>query len=188
MKKFVLILLAVLFVIGLAFNSNAAEKEKSSAPHRVMQKHDGGCGCDSSHSPMGMFKKLGLDEKQMKSVREIHFRTMKEMVKKKADLKVAKIELQEILSKDPVDMAAAETAVKKAESLKSEMKMMHIKAMEEVKSNLTDEQKKKFMSMIQHKMMHHEMMEHGKCNMHGKSPMEDKEDMKGEMKHEQHHH
>ena len=198
MRKAILVLFTLLLVMGLAVNSGAAEKEKGSAPHGDRYKHESGCGCGGPHSFMDMFKKLGLDEKQKEAVREIHFRTMKEMIKKKADIKVAKIELWEILSKDPVDMTAAETAVKKSEGLKTEMKMMRIKAMEEVKSNLNADQKKEFSSMIRHMMMKREMMRHGMkhgmkgmrdgecgCPMHAKGLMHEKGQMKGEKKAEQ---
>ena len=195
MRKAILILFTLLLVMGLAISSGAAEKEKGSPPHGGMYKHEGGCGCGGPHEFMGMFKKLGLDKKQMEAVREIHLKTMKDTIKKKADIKVAKIELMEILSKDPVDMTAAETAVKKLEGLKTEMKMMHIRAMEEVKSNLNAEQKKEFSSMIGHMMMKREMMRHGmrdgmrggecECHMHGMGPMHEKGQMKGEKKAEQ---
>jgi len=211
MRKVILVLLTVLFVVGLAVNSGAAEKAKSSAPHGDMYKHEGGCGCGGPHSIVDMFKKLGLDEKQKEAVKAIHFRTKKEIIRKRADLQVAKIELQEILSKDPVDMTAAETAVKKAEGLKTEMKMMHIKSIEEIKSNLNADQKKEFSSMIRHIMMKREMMRHGmghgmmegmkggmmdgmmggmgdgkcQCDMHGKGHMQEKGKMKGEMKHDE---
>jgi Spy/CpxP family protein refolding chaperone len=201
MRKVILVLLTVLFVMGLAFNSGAAEKEKGCAPHGNMYKHEGDCGCGGPHAFVDMFKKLGLDEKQKEAIRAIHLRTKKEIIKKKADIKVAKIELQEILSKDPVDMTAAEAAVKKSEGLKSEMKMMHIKAMEEIKSNLNADQKKEFSSMISHMMMKHEMMSHGMrhgmrggmgdgkchCDMHEKGHMHEKGQMKGEKKHDEQH-
>ena len=86
---------------------------------------------------MEKLKALGLDEKQKEAVKAIHFRTKKEMVRNRADVQVAEIELKEILSKDPVDLNAAEAAVKKIEGVKSEMRMLHIKAMEEIKANLT---------------------------------------------------
>jgi|GEM_PF-1786868 len=198
MKKAFLVLLTVLFVMGLAIASGAAEMEKGGAHHGGMYKHEEGCGCGGPHEFGGMFKKLGLDKKQMEAVQEIHLRTMKETIKKKADIKVAKLDLFEILSKDPVDMTAAETAVKKLEGLKTEMKMMHIKAMEEVKSNLNAEQKKEFSAMMRHMMMKREMMRHGMkhgmkgmrdgecgCPMHAKGHMHEKGQMKGEKKAEQ---
>jgi len=175
MKKLLLIGVALLLAMGLAVNSGAAEAEKGAAPHGGMYKHDGGCGCESMHHHMAMFKKLGLDEKQKGALRDIHLKTMKEAVKKKADIKVAKIELVEILSKDTVDMTAAEAAVKKIESLKSDLKLMHIRAAEEVKSHLNPEQKKQFSAMVIHMMMKHEMMGRGHCGMHGKHFKEHKE-------------
>lgn len=165
MKKLAMVLFAVLFVMGLAVNSDAAAKE-SGGMHGGMSKHDKGCGCAGSYSPMSMFKKLGLDEKQKEAVRAIHLQTKKTMIKKAADIKVAKIELQEILSKDPVDLAAAEAAVKKIENQRTEMKMMRIKAMEEVKSNLNPEQRKKFSEMMSFLSMKRHGR-HGECRMHG---------------------
>ena len=195
MKKAFVVLLTALLVMGLAIASGAAEKEKGSVPHGGMYKHEEGCGCGGPHEFGGMLKKLGLDKKQMEAVRGIHLRTMKETIKKKADIKVAKIELFEILSKDPVDMTAAETAVKKLEALKTEMKMMHIKSMEEVKSNLNPEQKKEFSELMRHMMMKREMMRHGMrhgmrdggcgCHMHARGHMHEKGQMKGEKKAEQ---
>src|SRR5208283_4254792 len=161
MRKAFLVLLSVLFVMGLAINSGAAEKEKGSAPHSGMYKHEDGCGCGGQYEFMGMFKKLGLDKKQTEAVREIHLKTMKAMI------------------------------VKKLEGVKTEMKMMHIKAMEEIKSNLNAEQKEEFSSMIRHMMMKHEMMRHGmkggecECHMHGMGQMHEKGQMKGQMKSEQ---
>jgi len=177
MKKLVLISLAVLFVMGLAVSSDAVVKKKGMGKGAGMAASDGDCCCNGA--PMEKLKALGLDDKQKEAVEAIHFRTKKEMIRKRADVQVAEIELKEILSKDPVDLTAAETAVKKIEGLKSEMKMLHIKAKEEIKSNLTPEQKKKFISMTGMGMgMGMGQMGHGKgmkrqCNMHGMDDMEE---------------
>ena len=182
MKKLVLISLAVLFVVGLAVSSDAVVKKKGMGKGAGMASCDGDCGCDGA--PMEKLKALGLDDKQKEAVEAIHFRTKKEMVRKRADVQVAEIELREILSKDPVDLNAADTAVKKIEGLKSEIKMLHIKAMEEIKSNLTPEQKKKFISMTGMGMgrMGHGKGMKGQCDMHG---MDDMGEM-GPMGHGQH--
>lgn len=182
MKKLVLISLAVLFVMGLAAGSDAAAKKKGMGMHSGMAASEGGCRCGGS--PMEKLRELGLDDKQNEAVQAIHLRTKKEMVRKKADVQVAQIELREVLSKDPVDLKAAEAAVKKIEGLKSEMKMLHIKTMEEIKTSLTPEQKKKFVSMtgtcmgMDMKMgmggMGHGKGMHGGCGMHG---MDDADDM-----------
>ncbi len=178
MKKLFLISLAVLLVMGLAVSSEAVVKKKGMGMRAGMPECDMHCGCDGSH--MEKLKALGLDEKQDAAVKAIHLRTKKDMIRHKADVQIAEIELKEVLSKDPVDLNAAEAAVKKIEGLKSEMRMLHIKAMEEIKTNLTPEQKKKFISMMDMPMgmgmgmgscrgmgkMGHGKAMRGKCNMH----------------------
>jgi len=173
MKKLFLISLAVLFVMGLAVSSDAVTKKRGMGMRAGMSECDGYCGCDGSR--MEKLKALGLDEKQTEAVKAIHFRTKKVMIRSRADVQVAEIELKEILSKDPVDLQAAEAAVKKIEGLKSEMRMLHIKAMEEIKANLTPEQKKKFVSMMGMGMgmMGHGKGMKGKCNMRGMDNMEE---------------
>lgn len=158
MRKLAVNLILVLFIMGVAVVSYADEKKAGDMPHHKPAYSQ---GCEGGQHHMFMFKKLGLNDQQKAAIRAIHFRTMKEMVQKKADIKVAKIELREILTKDPVDMAAAEAAVKKIENLRAEKTMMHIKAMEEIKSNLNADQKKQFTEMMMHWMMMHKMMKRG---------------------------
>jgi Spy/CpxP family protein refolding chaperone len=90
---------------------------------------------------------LGLDENQRDSIKEIKIRVMKDTIRKKADLEVARIDLNEILHKDQVDMNAADKTLKKIASLQTDIRLSHIKAMEEIKSKLTPEQRKKFKEM-----------------------------------------
>jgi len=94
-------------------------------------------------------KGLGLDEKQREAVKAIKNKEMKDMIKKRADKQIAKLELKEILAKDPVDMKAVEAKVKQIESIGTDMRLSHIRAMEEVKATLTPEQKKKMKEMIE---------------------------------------
>jgi|SRR5208283_5274291 len=185
MRKVVLLVFAVILVMGLAFNAGAVEKSKSDC-QRGMQMHGDDCGCSGPDSHFAMFKKLGLDDKQKEAIHAIHLSTKKEMIKKKAEAQLAEIDLREMLSKDTVDLVAAEAAVKKVEGLKSDIKMLHIKAMEEIKSNLNAEQKKQFRSIAADMMMGHKMMRHGmmmggcECPMHGKHPMHEKGSKKPE--------
>ncbi len=90
---------------------------------------------------------LGLDEKQKEAIKEIGNRAMKEMIKKKADVHIARIELKELLDEDSVNMKAVEAKLKQIETAKTEMRLSFIRTMEEAKSKLTAEQKKKFKEM-----------------------------------------
>ena len=72
-------------------------------------------------------------------------------------MRIAQIELKYLLSQDPLDMKAVEAKVKQLEVMKTEMHLSHIKAMEECKTKLTPEQRKKLKEMIEDEPMMEEM-------------------------------
>ena len=98
---------------------------------------------------------LNLDEQQKASIGEIKSRMMKETIRRTADMRITQIELKELLSKDPVDMTLVDAKVKKLEMMRTEMQLSHIKAVEECKTKLTPEQRKKFGEMIEAGPMMH---------------------------------
>lgn len=98
---------------------------------------------DDGHMYWGGLAGLDLDDKQEAAIRDIKNKVHKEAIRKKADIEIAEIELAEAMDKEPADIKAAETALRKIEALKTDLRLSHIKAREEVKSKLTPEQKKK---------------------------------------------
>ncbi len=132
MKKLVL-LLTVVVLAGMSVSAYAMNK-----------KGMHGRGMHGEQMMLEKMEALGLDDKQKETVKAIHLRTKKEMIRKKADIEVAHVELKELLAKDTVDLQAAEAKVKQIEALRTDMKMTHIRTREEVKKILTPEQKKKF--------------------------------------------
>lgn len=86
---------------------------------------------------------LDLDEKQKADIKGIHARFMKSIIKKRADIQIANVELRELLDKEPIDMMSVKTKLTQIETMKTEAFLSHIKAKEEVKSKLTPEQLKK---------------------------------------------
>lgn len=154
MKKIGLAMFAACFIAGLVVASASAQ-----------MGHGGGSGkgmkgsmvmWDGAHA-MHIISTLGLDDNQSKEVKTVLLKLQKELIQKRAEIQVAEIELSEILDKDTVDIKAAETKVKQVASLKTEAAMMHIQGMEDVKTKLTPEQKKKLSKMMQ--------MKHGKGMM-----------------------
>jgi Spy/CpxP family protein refolding chaperone len=103
---------------------------------------------DGAHA-MYVIDALGLDDNQATAVKSILQQLQKEMIKKRADIQVAEVELREILGKDSVDVKVAEAKVKQIASLKIDAAMMHIQGIEDVKAKLTPEQKKKLTEMMQ---------------------------------------
>ena len=108
----------------------------------------GGRTMEPDHQMWRHLAGLNLDEQQKTSIGEIKSRMMKEAVRRMADMRIAHIEQRDLLAKDPVDMKAVEAKVKQSEMMRTEMHLSHIKAMEECKTKLTPEQRKKFIEMI----------------------------------------
>ena len=121
-----------------------------------------GCGMDgqmmeTEHHMSKHLMGLNLDEQQKALIGEIKSRMMKETIRRTADMRIVQIELKDLLSQDPVDMKAVEAKVKQLEVMKTEMHLSHIKAMEECKTKLTPEQRKKLKEMIEDEPMMEEM-------------------------------
>jgi Spy/CpxP family protein refolding chaperone len=130
---------------------------------------------EARHHVMGMMMGLGLDEKQMGAIQKIIDTTVKEMIKKRSDLLIAKIDLEGILHREPVNLNAAEAQMKQIEAMKTDMFISHLKALEEVKSLLSPEQKGRLKEMMHMQMRGGmEMMKGCDCSM----PEEKKADNK----------
>lgn len=130
---------------------------------------------EARHHVMRMMMDLGLNKKEKEATVQIIDGTAKDLIKKGADLLIAKIELENILHKDPVDMNAAGSKLKQIEAIKTDMFLAHLKAFEEIKSMLTPEQKKELKEMMEGGMgmgkgCNCGMME-GKKAHHGKGKM-----------------
>ncbi len=160
MKKLLVLFMVCTFLFAAVSFSDAMMCDKG------MGK---GMGMDGGHRMFEKLKSLGLDEKQMAEVEAIHFGAMKEMIKKRADMQVASVELREILGQDHPDLKTAEAKIRQIETLRGDMQMIHIKAREEVKSKLTPEQKMKFEAMMP--VMHGGMMGKMQCDCGMKAKM-----------------
>jgi len=100
--------------------------------------------------------KLGLTEDQINKIKPIHLEMEKKAIRNNADLKIAEIELKEIMEVKDFDLEKATAQVKKIEDLKTDHHLEVLKAMKEVRSILTDEQFKKMKEMMHMKMEGHE--------------------------------
>jgi Spy/CpxP family protein refolding chaperone len=161
MKK-VLLTVAVVsfFVLGsLAYGYGSGQMGGCGMCQDMMGGHEmgsgmmGGCGMaggmkGSEHPMWNHLMGLNLDEQQKSAFKEIKSGVMKDTIKKMADIRIAQVELKDLVGKDPVDMKAVEAKVRQLESMRTEMHLAHIKAMEEVKAKLSPEQKKKFKEMV----------------------------------------
>ena len=193
MKKVLVVVCSVMFLMVWVGFSDASSCEKCMDDMGkgvgdgmdMERMHRGMDSEHMSHIMMGKLMSMGIDERTMEDIKTIYLKCNKDAIKKKADIEVAEIELRELLDKDPVDLAAAEAKIKEMAALKADLKIEHMKSMEEIKGKLTPEQRRKFHAlMITMHMggmgmegMHHEMrggdkgMSGGKCIKCGKCGM-----------------
>jgi Spy/CpxP family protein refolding chaperone len=138
--------------------------------HEMMGTGSGaGPGMMGEHRILGKLWSLGLDDQQKEAVKEIVRKTMRESIKKRADLDIARLDLRDVLDKDSVNIQAAESKLKQIASMETDIRLLHIKEYEDIKSKLTPDQRKKLKEMIGHGMMMGEMgmMQGESCGMMG---------------------
>src|ERR1700690_2590416 len=153
-KSLISMFFGFIFISALALNANAQmcgcldgssggmqgrmmegmEHQGMGTMHGMGGMQGGGMMMGDDHPMWKQLMGLGLDEKQKEALKALRSKTMKDMAKKTAEKQIAGIELKDLLDKAPVDMKAVEAAVKKSESLKTEMFLAHVKAHEEMKS------------------------------------------------------
>ena len=91
--------------------------------------------------------KMGLTDDQMMKMKPLHREMQKKQIRSKADLKIAEIELKEIMEVKDFDLDKATYAVKKIEDIKTAQHLEMLKAMKDMRAILTDDQFKKMHKM-----------------------------------------
>ena len=93
-------------------------------------------------------EKMGLTDDQIMKMKPLHREMQKKQARFKADLKIAEIELMEIMEVKDFDLEKAGSAVKKISEIKTAHHLEMLNAMKEMRSILTDEQFKKMKKMM----------------------------------------
>jgi len=96
--------------------------------------------------------KMGLTDDQIMKMKPLHSEMQKKQARFQADKKIAEIELREIMEVKDFDLEKANAAVKKIADIKTSHHLEMLKAMKEIRTNLTDEQFKKMKKMMPMKM------------------------------------
>ncbi len=84
--------------------------------------------------------KIGLTDEQIKKITPIHREMQKKQARFKADLKIAEIDLGEIMEVKDFDLEKASAQVKKIADMRAAHHLEMLKSMKEVRAILTDEQ------------------------------------------------
>lgn len=92
--------------------------------------------------------KIGLSDDQLVKMKPLHRAMQKQQARFKADLKIAEIELMEIMDVKDFDLEKAVAAAKKVSDIKTAHHLEKLKAMKEIRTELTDEQFKKMKKIM----------------------------------------
>ena len=155
---FIVTLMCLMFLTAVqvsAFDMQKPEDGKlpghpgGTTPCQGVGKWQAGMRHHKQHRFRLALKKLNLTDDQKNVIQELRISMKKDMIKKRADLQIAQIELHGQLHKDIVDMKAVESQLKKVEGIKTSMKLNAIKTREEIKSKLTPDQQKKLVDLME---------------------------------------
>lgn len=99
------------------------------------------------HSLRGLLrqqKDLGLSEEQRTRIKSIATDYAKTRVRGEADVKLAEIEVRTLIRDEKAELSAIETAMKKAESAHTALRLEGVKALRAASAVLTPEQREKW--------------------------------------------
>jgi Spy/CpxP family protein refolding chaperone len=150
MKKTVLSLLLTLVFAVPAFSEMAdmPMNEHGEVHGQMMEMEN----MDNSGAMMGMCikhaEKMGLTDEQIIKIKSVHMEMLKKQIRFNADLKIAKIDLVEIMEVKDFDLDKASAAVKRISGIKTAHHLEMLKALKIMRTVLTDEQYKKMKKMM----------------------------------------
>jgi len=157
MKRILLSLLLTVVLAAPAFSqmTDMPMKNHREGHGQMMET----CNMDKMGDMMGgcieHADKMGLTDAQIVKMKPLHREMQKSQARFKADLKIAEIDLMEIMEVKDFDLEKAGSAVRRIEQIKTARHLEMLKAMKEMRAGLTDEQFKKmrmmFMKMGEHK-------------------------------------
>ena len=134
---------------------------------------------------------LGLADEQLEKLHKIKSGFEKEYILDRAKLKVAQIELEELLEKDSIDMNMVEKKVNEITGLKGKIMLEGVKNKVEARKILTEEQREKASKLWREKRAECSMMEGMELKGEGESetskPKHTRKHTKRERRNKDHH-
>ncbi len=156
MKKIAL----ALCLTGLAALPAYAQMMDMPMKDMPMMEHMGGeghaMGMDKMGEAMGMCianaDKIGLSDEQTRKLTPLHREMQKKMVRSRAELKIAEMELMEVMEVKDFDLEKATAAAKKIVDTKLESHLQMLKLMKQARAILTSDQFQKVRKLMEKRM------------------------------------
>ncbi|MEK7853423.1 MAG: hypothetical protein AAB272_00610 [candidate division NC10 bacterium] len=93
---------------------------------------------------LNMKDQLGLSLQQVQTLRDLRVAFEKGTIQRGAEIRVAEVDLREALAQERVDLARAETLIRKIAGLRAELRLARVRTLEKGKGVLTPGQLEKF--------------------------------------------
>jgi Spy/CpxP family protein refolding chaperone len=149
--KRILFALLLTAIFTVPAYSQMKDKSMNHCKDCKLQGHDMG-HMDMMGDMMGMCiknaAKIGLSDEQMKKIKPLHQEMQKKQIQFQAELKIAHLEMKEIMEPKDFDLEMAKLAAKKCEDIKTAYHINMLTAMKEVRSVFTEEQYKKMKALM----------------------------------------
>jgi len=93
-------------------------------------------------------EQLGLSAEQVTSLEQLRRDFQRESIRRDADLRIAQMDLDALLSAPTVDMPKVEAKVREIERLRADIRIARLRTIEKGKQQLTAEQRKKLQEIV----------------------------------------
>ncbi len=122
---------------------------------------------------LGCAKKIGLEEAQIDRVKSIHLDSQKQIIKLRADLEIARLELKELMHSDNPDKSKVNKKIDELSQLRAKIHKIEAGTKIDVMSTLTAEQMERFQEYRMKRMKearrgHRCCQYHEGCSGHGR--------------------
>ena len=93
-------------------------------------------------------EELGLSSGQVQTLEELRAKFQKEAIRAEADLRVAEMDLSQLLSKEPADMTAVESKIREIEKRRADLRVARVRAIESGRAVLSADQREKLRALL----------------------------------------
>ncbi len=112
---------AILLALALTAGAGLAQPSNNKAMRHGDQAPMGG--------PMAMMQKLNLSEEQQAQIRKLHVDFQKKQIQNQAKIKLARLDLSQMLQADKPDRPAIEKTIRDISSLETDTKLARVDQM-----------------------------------------------------------
>lgn len=93
-------------------------------------------------------EELGLSSGQVQTLEGLRAKFQKEAIRADADLRVAEMDLSQLLSKEPADMTAVDAKIREIEKRRADLRVARVRAIESGRAVLSADQREKLRTLL----------------------------------------